>query len=171
MSAMNIRKRNKYSPNGSMDYVLANIYLTYIVGYFILFVERKVGMLIEIEDLIRAIVCMCTSCFVCILATIRQSEGKIELLLNVIVSMEVFLVSLHMSGGRILFILPQILVIGVSLLTIICFFCFLQFDQSVRKQSAEYRFRQLFAIERFFAVAACPIVLLVVFCQISQLNI
>lgn len=148
---------------GRVDYILANVYLTYIVGYIILLAEKKLGMFPDNGALVRATVCMCISCLICILASGWHQEKRTSLLLNVVVSAEVFLVSLHMNDGRLLSWLPAILAIGVTTLTIICFSIFLKSDQSVRKQSIKHRFRQVFVIERFFAATLCPMVVLVVY--------
>ncbi len=155
----NARKKGN---TGRVDYILANVYLTYIVGYLILLAERKLGMSPDSGSLVRATVCMCVSCLICILASCWHLENRTGLFLNVVVSAEVFLVSLHMNDGRLLSRLPAILVIGVTVLTIICFSIFLKSDQGVRKQSLKYRCRQLFVIERFFAATVCPVVVLVV---------
>lgn len=169
MGATNTSKNNIHSNTGRVDYILANIYLTYIVGYLIIMVERKLGMLIDHDALIRATLCMCLSCLICILASAWHTEKKSGIFLNVIVSTEVFLLSLHMNDGKLLSILPIALLIGVTTISTICFLLFIKSDRGVRKQSAKYRCRQLFVIERFFAAALCPAILLVVGIQTVKL--
>lgn len=169
MSAMSNTKKRTCSHTGRVDYVLANIYLTYIVGYLILLAERKLGMATDHKDVIRAVLCMCVSCLICILASAWRTEKKSDILLNVVVSSELFFVALHMKDGKILSILPIALLIGVSILTAICFSIFLQSDKGICKQSFKNRCRQLFVIERFFTAAFCPVVLLIVCSQVFVL--